>query len=321
MRNILFFLAACSILNLSAETYKIGFGSCLDQRNTQDIFFTIKNEGLDHFIFLGDNVYGDAPWTGNLNKLIEAYRIQKTKLPAWLSEMQIDAIWDDHDYGLNDGGKNFTLKAEAQDLFLNFWDIPRSDPRHSREGIYFSKTLNIDNKRVKIIALDTRYFRSDLKGQRNQYQPNLDSDATILGSQQWEWLKNEVAEPADLILLLSSIQILATQHRFEKWSNFPAEREKLLKLINESPNAANTILISGDRHRGALYKSNATYELTASALNKVASQNVELDPLLIDQTFPELNYGIVEIDSEDNLVKIFLKDINGDILVQGSINI
>ncbi len=45
--------------------------------------------------------------------------------------------------------------------------------------------------------------------------------------------------------------------------------------------------ISGDRHRGALYKSNATYELTASALNKVASQNIELDPLLVDQTFPE----------------------------------
>ena len=169
--------------------------------------------------------------------------------------MQIDAIWDDHDYGLNDGGQNFAFKAEAQDLFLSFWDIPRSDPRHYQEGIYFSKTLKVDNKRVKIIALDTRYFRSDLKGQRNQYQPNLDSDATILGSLQWEWLKSEIAEPADLILLLSSIQILATQHRFEKWSNFPAEREKLLKLINESPNAANTILISGDRHRGALYKS------------------------------------------------------------------
>jgi len=321
MRNTLFFLAACSILNLSAETYKIGFGSCLDQRNPQGIFSTIKSENLDHFIFLGDNVYGDAPWTGNLYKLVEAYNIQKTKLPPWLDNIAIDAIWDDHDYGLNDGGQNFALRAEAQDLFLNFWDIPQSDARHSREGIYFSKTLNIDNKRVKIIAMDTRYFRSDLKGQRNQYQPNLDSDATILGSQQWEWLKNEVAEPADLILLLSSIQILATQHRFEKWSNFPAEREKLLKLINESPNAANTILISGDRHRGALYKSNATYELTASALNKVASQNVELDPLLIDQTFPELNYGIVEIDSEDNLVKIFLKDINGDILVQGSIKI
>jgi len=321
MRNILFFLAACSILNLSAQTYRIGFGSCLDQRNTQDIFSTIETENLDHFVFLGDNVYGDALWAGNLNKLTEAYIVQKAKLPTWLGDIQIDAIWDDHDYGLNDGGKNFALKAEAQDLFLNFWNIPKSDPRHSQEGIYFSKTLIINNKRVKIIALDTRYFRSDLKGQKNQYRPNLDSDATILGSQQWEWLRSEIAEPADLILLLSSIQILATQHRFEKWSNFPAEREKLLKLINESPNAANTILISGDRHRGALYKSNATYELTASALNKVGSQNVELDPLLVDQTFTELNYGIVEIDSEDSSVQIYLKNIKGEILVQRSIKI
>ena len=321
MRNILIFLATSSLLNLSAETYKIGFGSCLDQRKAQDIFSTIETENLDHFIFLGDNVYGDAPWTGNLNKLEKAYSVQKTKLPAWLGDMQIDAIWDDHDYGLNDGGKNFALKGQAQDLFLNFWDIPKSDPRHSQEGIYFSKTLNVDKKRVKIIALDTRYFRSDLKGQRNQYQPNLDNDATILGSEQWKWLKTEIAEPADLILLLSSIQILATQHRFEKWSNFPLEREKLLKLINESPNASNTILVSEDRHRVALYKSNATYELTASALNKVASQNLELDPLLVDKTFPELNYGIVEINSKESSVQIYLKNIKGDILVQGSINI
>jgi len=321
MRNILIFLAASSILNLSAETYKIGFGSCLDQRNTQDIFSTIKNEDLDHFIFLGDNVYGDAPWTGNLNKLAEAYNIQKTKLPEWLDAIQIDAIWDDHDYGLNDGGRNFLLKSEAQDLFLNFWDIPKSDPRHSQEGIYFSKILDVQNKRVKIIALDTRYFRSELKGKKNQYQPNLDTNATILGSQQWEWLESELAEPADLILLLSSIQILATQHRFEKWSNFPKEREKLLKLIGKSPNATNTILVSGDRHRGALYKSNTVYELTASALNKVASQNLELDPLLIDKTFPELNYGIVEIDSKKSSVQIYLKSIKGDILVQGSIKI
>jgi len=321
MRNILIFLAASSILNLSAETYKIGFGSCLDQRNAQDIFSTIKNEDLDHFIFLGDNVYGDAPWTGNLNKLAEAYNIQKTKLPEWLDDIQIDAIWDDHDYGLNDGGRNFLLKAEAQDLFLNFWDIPKSDPRHSQQGIYFSRILDVQNKRVKIIALDTRYFRSDLKGKKNQYQPNLDTNATILGSQQWEWLEGELAEPADLILLLSSIQILATQHRFEKWSNFPKEREKLLKLIGKSPNATNTILVSGDRHRGALYRSNTVYELTASALNKVASQNLELDPLLIDKTFPELNYGIVEIDSKKSSVQIYLKSIKGDILVQGSIKI
>lgn len=321
MRSLLLFLMGCSLWATSAETYKIGFGSCLDQRNSQEIFSSIQAENLDHFIFLGDNVYGDAPWTGNLSNLEEAYRIQKENLPSWLKQITIDAIWDDHDYGLNDGGGNFALKVESQALFLDFWGIPNSDSRHSQKGIYFSKKLGIDNKNIKIIALDTRFFRSDLLGVKDKREPNLDPSATILGDEQWEWFKEQISEPSDLILLLSSIQILATQHPFEKWSNFPLERNKIIESILDSPNANNTIIVSGDRHRGALYKFESIVELTASALNKVSSGKPESDPLLIETTFPELNYGIVEINTIDNSVNIFLKDITGNILIQTSINI
>ena len=37
------------------------------------------------------------------------------------------AIWDDHDYGINDGGGDFPHKAVAKELFLKFWKAPAND--------------------------------------------------------------------------------------------------------------------------------------------------------------------------------------------------
>ena len=70
-KHIQFFFTLISLTftNLIiADTYKIAFGSCLDQEYPQPIWEAIKNENIDSFIFLGDNVYGDIP-SGKLNKM------------------------------------------------------------------------------------------------------------------------------------------------------------------------------------------------------------------------------------------------------------
>ncbi|GIS25904.1 MAG: hypothetical protein CM15mP127_02770 [Gammaproteobacteria bacterium] len=47
----------------------------------------------------------------------------KNKLPNWLETVKILQIWDDHDYGLNDGGKNYRHKEVSQEIYLNFWEF------------------------------------------------------------------------------------------------------------------------------------------------------------------------------------------------------
>ena len=37
---------------------------------------------------------------------------------------KIIGVWDDHDYGLNNGDKNFPLKNEVRDIFLDFINEP-----------------------------------------------------------------------------------------------------------------------------------------------------------------------------------------------------
>jgi len=294
------------------QAYKYGLGSCLDQSLEQEIWHAIKDEKLDGFIFLGDNVYGDQP-NGKLHKMKNAYRIQKNRLPKWLmQDKEILAVWDDHDFGLNDGGKDYPHKEEAQKMFLNFWEIAENDPRNFREGLYFKKKRNIDGTAIEIIALDTRYFRSKLNGKKNAYEPNKNPQATILGNKQWDWFESSIANSTSrLIIILSSIQVLATDHSYEKWANFPLERSKLIRILSEAAQDKTVIVVSGDRHRSGIYQNDFFTEITASSLNKPGSRFKESDPLLIGETFPEINYGILNIQPAEKQIIVSIHNKKG----------
>ena len=312
----------CIVFSNSAYAYKYGLGSCLDQDLDQPIWAAIEKQNINGFIFLGDNVYGDQQ-SGELDKLIKAYKKQKTKIPSWLTEdKKILAIWDDHDYGKNDGGGNYKNKEKAQTLFLDFWKIPKQDPRRTRKGIYFEDTQIIEGKSVQIIGLDTRYFRSELKGRKNGYLPNNDPVASVLGTEQWKWLDETLKDSkADIVIILSSIQILATNHPYEKWSNFTADRKKLLMRLDDVLKTKTVVLISGDRHRAGLYQKGSLVEITASALNKGSSRPTETDPLLIGKTYPEINFGILDIQPSKNIITLSIKDKDGMDLESKVINL
>ena len=303
----LFFISSCNYLY--SDSVKIGLGSCLDQDYPQPIWETIEAEKLNYFIFLGDNVYGDTP-SGSLRKMKSAYDKQKKILPNFLNEVQIYSIWDDHDYGLNDGGSDYKYKKKAQQLYLNFWEVSPSDDRSNRDGVYFSTNEVFFEKKFKFIFLDTRFFRSKLKGKKSNYVENTDLDATILGEEQWDWFEDELKSDFDFLFIFSSIQIIAENHRFEKWSNFPNEKSKFFTLIEEFKDK--TLLFSGDRHRAGIYKKDEIIEITSSSMNKPGSSFDETDDYLIGNTYPQENFTVLEI-FEDS-IEIKIKDIKGNIL-------
>ena len=294
---------------LISDEIKIGIGSCLDQDFPQPIWQPIEEENLDYFIFLGDNVYGDSIFE-NLYKMKRAYSKQEKLLPDFLDQTDIFAIWDDHDYGKNDGGSDYKYKKLAENLFLDFWNVPINDVRRSREGIYFSENKVFFNKKYKLIFLDTRYFRSQLKGKKGSYQKNNDESATILGKEQWTWLEKELNSNFDYLFIFSSIQIIPEDHGFEKWSNFPNDRTKLLKILEKYKDR--TILFSGDRHRSGIYKRNGIIEITSSSMNKPGSSFFETDKYLIGETYPQENYSVLKI--LNNYINIDIKDKHGEIL-------
>ena len=307
MKKLLFYFLILLFINViyGENSYKLGLGSCNNQDYPTNAWSALEQENIDSFFFLGDNVYGDLP-SGELDRLINAYRTFSQIMPNWLRETEIFVIWDDHDYGLNDGGSDYRYKIQSQKLFNDFWKIKQNDLRRSRNGIYFSETKTIQDKKILFLGLDTRFFRSQLTKLNNAYVVNNDTEATILGNEQWLWLEGELSKPHDILILASSIQVLATEHRFEKWSNFPHERKRLLSLLEDLN--SHVLLLSGDRHRGGIYQYGNIVEITASSLNRGMFPSYETDKLLLGETHPQNNYGLIEIDK--NKVSIFLKDEN-----------
>jgi alkaline phosphatase D len=303
---------------------RIAFGSCARQKNPQPIWDAVVAAKPQLFLMMGDNVYGDTK-SGELTKLAPAYAMLAAHPDFAKARAAIPfyAIWDDHDFGLNDGDGMFEHKAEAQKLFNRFWSV--TGERASREGVYDAAILGPPGKRVQIILLDTRYFRSPLErksaGTRGpgKYAPSADSGKTLLGPAQWSWLEAQLRQPAELRLVVSSIQILAENHAFERWGHLPHERERLLKLIGAT-GAKGVVFLSGDRHFGVLYRRTdgvpyPLVEVTSSSLNGPLSPVFSmLDGevgVLGEGSYRGENFGMATIDWQGRALSLALHDLEG----------
>ena len=81
------------------------------------------------------------------------------------------------------------------------------------------------------------------------------------------------------------------------------------------------ILISGDRHRAGLYQKGNLIEITASALNKGSSRPIETDPLLLGKTYPQTNFGVLNIEPSKNIITLSINNKDGKELESKVINL
>ena len=214
----------------------ITFGSCNHQDRAQPMWPIIQEQDPSLWIWMGDNIYGDSRSIPVLTKKFQkqfdhpGYKLFRQSVP-------IIGTWDDHDYGENNAGKEYPTKVATQELLLNFLQEPKNSPRRRQHGIYASYTFGKGDKQTKIILLDGRY-----------HMEHPGAGADNLGKQQWLWLQNELkTSQATINLIVSGIQILPTDHLYEKWANFPKSRQLLISMIQKY-DLPGVILLSGDRH-------------------------------------------------------------------------
>jgi len=312
---------------------RIAFGSCARQEEPQPVWDKIADLKPDVFLFIGDNIYGDSE---DMNVLKAKYA-KLGAMPGFQrlrATCPVLATWDDHDYGVNDGGREYPQRDASQQVFLDFFREPLESERRERPGVYASYIYGPEGKRTQIILLDTRYFRSALKAApkgdpRGPYLPTDDPAATMLGDAQWAWLEEQLKEPAEVRIIASSIQVVAEDHGWEKWMNMPAERAKLFKLIRESK-AAGVILLSGDRHLAELSMMDGgvgypLYDLTSSGLNSGGKRWRAFEPnqhRVGTMNWGD-NFGMVTIDwsQADPQISLVIYDGAGDINIQRKIRL
>ena len=305
---------------------RIAFGSCLQQRRPHSILQAIVDFDPDLFIFTGDNIYADTRVPAYMEE--EYRRLEVSELYQLLeASCPVVATWDDHDYGENDAGADYPMKEASEQLFEAFWGL-ESSPASEREGVYQSYLLDSPGRRVQIILLDTRFFRSPLD--RNTgvisvepYEPSLEDSSTILGPGQWSWLSEQLAQPAELRLVVSSVQVLAEFHGWESWSNFPQERERLLELIRER-RAEGLIFISGDRHFAEISRIDREgmyplYDITSSGLNRSYPAPLPTDNNnRVGGYYLNHNYGVIEIDWSKSVptIRMSINDTLGNQIIE-----
>lgn len=309
-------------------TFTIAFGSCAYQDHDQPILYDIVDKNPDLFIYLGDNIYGDSRVMDTLrakyNRLGSKDEFKKLR-----ASTEVLAVWDDHDYGENDAGKYYPFKEESKEIFLEFWEEPANSPRRDHPGIYHTEYFDAGDKKIQVILLDTRTFRdnltlvSDTIKYKNGYQPTLSPDSTILGDQQWNWLKGELSMDADIRIIASSIQFSHEYNGWESWTNVPAERKRMTDLIAETK-ANGVIFISGDVHWGELSKLNTEntypiYDVTSSGLTQ-DWHDTEENINRIGEVVRQNNFGMIEIAVNDSvMIDMVLQDIDKNTRVKHTI--
>ncbi len=182
----------------------------------------------------------------------------------FLKAMPQFGIWDDHDYGPNNFGTNYTLKEVSRNVFNSYFCNPSAG--ENGQGIYTMTSWGD----ADIFMTDGRWWRSadEMKDSVNG-KPN--PEKVMLGKQQMKWLKNALLySNATFKIIAVGSQVLNPVSPYEVWHKFPAEYNELMDFLAENK-INGVIFLTGDRHHSEIIKVNRPgtypmYDITASPL-------------------------------------------------------
>ncbi len=304
----------------SAGDFSFLFGSCAMYRKgvmpaispvgSFDIFNTMRKEETDFMIWLGDNVYYEGKDTESYENMFRRnLKVREDKrLNGFLRSMPHYAIWDDHDYGPNNSGKEFSMREEGLKVFQEFWANP-SYGNEETPGI-FTQFSYAD---ADFFMVDVRYHRDEAHSKGGR----------MLGEEQMKWLKEALlASKANYKFIAYGTQVLISESRFDSYYQYKGEREELINFLEEQ-DIEGVVFLSGDRHFAELHKrkinGSYVYDVTSSPLTSFVKQSpwrkeLSNTSLVKDSFVGEHNYGRMTITGPPNkrACKVELLDKKGN---------
>jgi alkaline phosphatase D len=226
----------------TSRDFRVAFGSCpryMDDR-LQPIWSAVGSYEPTLFLWIGDNIYGDSLYPEILQ---EEYRRQRDVpgLQPVLHSVSNLAVWDDHDFGLNNQNRNNPIKREALEVFKQYWANP-SYGLPEVPGVFFRYSFG----QVDFFFLDDRYYRDpdDLPDS---------PEKTMLGSGQLAWLEAELEASTAVfkVLVAGSGWNKGKGVGADSWASFISERDRIFDFIRDQE-INGVVFLSGDTHVGEL---------------------------------------------------------------------
>jgi alkaline phosphatase D len=166
----------------------------------------------------------------------------------------IFAIWDDHDFTVNDGWGGPDVDEPAWKIpvwrtYQNNWANPYYGGGEEQPGCWFDFSIGD----VDFFMLDGRYYRE--KGRRQ----GLDVERpSMLGKAQKQWLFEKLAGSKATFKVVASPVPWAPgakpgQAGMDTWEGFKEERDEIFDFMAQR-RIEGILLISADRHRSDAWK-------------------------------------------------------------------
>lgn len=270
------------------------------------IFDAIADQRPDLMLWLGDNVYLREPDWGSRSGFLHRYTHTRStpELQRLLHSTAHAAIWDDHDFGPNDGDASFVGSALSREVFDLFWP----NPTNGVPGVEGSTTM-FSYYDADFFLMDDRTFR--VPGHVKTASP------AMLGSAQLDWLIRALRySKATFKFVAIGSQVLNTGAVYENYSTMPQERDELLRRIEEE-GISGVIFLTGDRHFTELsalkLKDGRTlYDLTTSPLTSGPYSPKETNALRVEGTLVgERNFSTIEVNGPTGARTLLIRVFDG----------
>jgi len=278
-------------------------------------------DALPHFmLWLGDNLYLRGPsetfkqpaeysTPAHMDLRYREVRAQ-LQLRRLFAATHHYAIWDDHDYGPDNGDKSFELKQDSLRLFRAYWPNP---PMGSAE---------LPGTWCRFVHQDAEFFLLDDRFNRDPEKAPPDPAKVMYGRAQMEWLKRSLRESkATFKLVAGGSQFLSGGKNGEHsgWHSYPEERDDFLTFLDKE-RITGVALLSGDRHNTQFFtrKSGDTtlHEFSCSPLTSKISKvgKAELENSRADRecSVETQNYGALEFSGEGKARKVTARCFDAD---------
>ncbi len=222
---------------------RFAFGSCVGKEPWLDAALWADVDArtpVDLVLLLGDNHYANTPDPEKQRAAFTAHR-DNAGFRSLFQRTPMYAIWDDHDFGVNDSDGTQKDKESSLRTFKEFFANPAfGEPENP--GVYFKFTRGD----IDFFLLDDRYHRSPNKAAN-------DENKTMLGAKQLAWLKRELVASKATLKVLAAGGEWHVNGSEDSWKSFPRERKEIFDLLAEH-GMKNVLLLSGDRHFTAAYQ-------------------------------------------------------------------
>lgn len=268
------------------------------------IFETMARENSAFMLWLGDTWYTrEVDYYSEWGLWYRASRDRAMPvLQAFLKAMPHLGMWDDHDYGPNDMGKNYILKETSRTVFNKYFCNPSSG--ENGQGIYTMTTWGD----ADIFMTDDRWWRSADK-MKDSVDGKPNPEKRMLGKQQMEWLKNSLLySTATFKIIAVGSQVLNPVSPYDTWWNFPAEYDEVMDFLKDNK-INGVVFLTGDRHHSEIIKVErpGTYPLYDITVSPLTSGTHKFGG-------PEKNnpYRVLGIDEKQNYGKLSFSGERGN---------